>query len=139
LPKINSTLAKYLLLLIVAITFWYSPLINLVMQHHRFKDVDEQATAINNQLHLKGKIYCDNGYDGNPQHLGFLTHTEVIIRNPNFYDDTTCLNIRLQQSKIDYYIYFNLPPHQTDSLKSFNGYEEINHGHIKGLQVFKLK
>jgi hypothetical protein len=134
-----SITSKRIIAALIFILFLANPILLFSNECYRLRYITQIAERLKNEYHISGNIYADGGDCADTQHVGLLLDSHLFIVNPRYYDSNKDLKNELLNNHVNYYFYWHWQPNQSDTLKSFYDFEEITHGNIYGLQVFKIQ
>jgi hypothetical protein len=134
-----SMASKRIIAALIFILFLANPVMIFIDECYRLQYVTQIAERLKNEYHISGNIYAEGGDCADTQHVGLLLNSHLFIVNPRYYNLNNDLKTELLNNHVNYYFYWHWQANQSDTLKSFYNFEEITHGKIYGLQVFKIQ
>lgn len=134
-----STIAKRIFAVLIVIFFLANPVLIFISECYRLQYITQVAEKLKNEYHISGNIFGEGGDYPDTQHIGLLLDAHTFIVNPKYYFTKNDLKKELIRNHVNYYFYWHWHKNQSDTLTRFYGFEEITHGKIYGLQIFKIE
>jgi hypothetical protein len=134
-----SKASKKIIAALIFILFLANPILLFIDECYHLQYITIVAERLKNEFNIAGNIYAEGGDCTDTQHVGLLLDSHLFIVNPRYYNSKKDLKTELLNNHVNYYFYWHWQPNQNDTLKNFYDFEEITHGNIYGLQIFKIQ
>ncbi|MFM2049452.1 MAG: hypothetical protein RI955_2000, partial [Bacteroidota bacterium] len=134
-----SKASKRIIAALIFILFLANPVLLFIDECYHLQYITIVAERLKNEFNIAGNIYAEGGDCTDTQHVGLLLDSHLFIVNPRYYNSKKDLKTELLNNHVNYYFYWHWQPNQNDTLKNFYDFEEITHGNIYGLQIFKIQ